>query len=144
MDSQAEEETKLLREHLTALSDENKQLKAKLSQLAKDKQAADKKISQQSTRLNALNADLNEERQLGKALRKNQEKFQFKIAELDAKYAEREKEIVELKDQLRDLMFFIDAKEAIEKSENREEIAEGTVTVGEVPQTSKQRRRKKK
>lgn len=65
-------------------------------------------------RLNATIADLNEERQLGKALRKNQEKFQFKIAELDAKYVEKEKEIVELKEQLRDLMFFIDAKQVKE------------------------------
>lgn len=55
-------------------------------------------------------ADLNEERQLGKALRKNQEKFQIRITELDNKYIEKEKEILELKDQLRDLMFYIDAQ----------------------------------
>lgn len=60
-----------------------------------------------------MTADLMEERQLGKALRKNQEKFQEKIAELDGKYNEKEKEIIELKEQLRDLMFYIDAKQVI-------------------------------
>lgn len=54
-----------------------------------------------------------EERQLGKALRKNQEKFQQKISELEGKYSEKEKEISELKEQLRDLMFYIDAKQVI-------------------------------
>lgn len=54
-----------------------------------------------------------EERQLGKALRKNQEKFQQKITDLDQKYNEKEKEIVELKEQLRDLMFYIDAKQVV-------------------------------
>lgn len=59
-------------------------------------------------------ADLMEERQLGKALRKNQEKFQQKISEMEAKYNEKEKEIVDLKEQLRDLMFFIDAKQVFD------------------------------
>lgn len=45
------EETKLLREHLTALSEDNKQLKTKLAQMSKEKQAAEKKIAQQATRL---------------------------------------------------------------------------------------------
>lgn len=64
-------------------------------------------------------SDLNEEKQLGKALRKNQEKFQLKIAELDTKYVEKEKEIVELKDQLRDLMFYIDAAQVKLKKEKK-------------------------
>lgn len=45
------EETKLLREHITALAEENKQLRATVAQLTKEKQAAEKKINQQATRL---------------------------------------------------------------------------------------------
>lgn len=110
MDYQASEETKALRERLTSLSDENKHLKAQLAQLSKEKQAAEKKIAQQATKLNITIADLNEERYLGKALRKNQEKFQEKMNEIDQKYMEKEKEILELKEELRDVMFYIDAQ----------------------------------
>lgn len=48
LESQASEETKIFRERLTTLADENKQLKAKLEKVTKEKQAAERKISQQA------------------------------------------------------------------------------------------------
>lgn len=48
LDSQASEETKLLRERLTTLADENKQLKSKMDKCVKEKQAAERKINQQA------------------------------------------------------------------------------------------------
>lgn len=58
--------------------------------------------------------DLNEERQLGKALRNNQQQWQTKITNLEEKFNElkshKETEIADLKEQVRDLMFFIDAQ----------------------------------
>lgn len=65
-------------------------------------------------RLTSTVNDLNEERQLGKALRHNQQQWQVKIAKLEEKFNEikavKEREIGELKEQVRDLMFFIDAQ----------------------------------
>lgn len=65
-------------------------------------------------RLSSTLNDLNEERQLGKALRHNQQQWQVKITKLEEKFNEikavKEKEIGELKEQVRDLMFFIDAQ----------------------------------
>lgn len=62
--------------------------------------------------------DLNEERQLGKALRHNQQHWQIKITKLEEKFNEikavKEREIGELKEQVRDLMFFIDAQRVSE------------------------------
>lgn len=65
-------------------------------------------------RLTSTLNDLNEERQLGKALRHNQQQWQVKISKLEEKFndikAIKEREIGELKEQVRDLMFFIDAQ----------------------------------
>lgn len=88
--------------------------------------------------------DLNEERQLGKALRNNQQEWQNKLDKLQDEKNNMAKEIRELKDQVRDLMFFINAQQVIEKSENREEIASGTVTVGAEPAKNKKKNKKKR
>lgn len=70
------------------------------------------------------------------------------MTKLDEKYAtfkeEKEKEIADLRDQLRDLMFYIDAQQTIAKSDNRDEIASGVVTVGEAPTTNKHKSKGKK
>lgn len=98
-------------------------------------------------RVNTTVSELNEERQLGKALRSNQQQWQNKITKLEEKYHElkqvREKEVADLKEQVRDLMFFIDAQQIIEKSEDKEEIAGGTITVGEAPKTKAKKGKKK-
>lgn len=148
LDNQASLETKLLRENLTTLAEENKQLRTKLTNVTKEKQALEKKLTQQSTKLATVLTELNEERHLGKALRGNQQQWQAKMTKLDEKYAtfkeEKEKEIADLRDQLRDLMFYIDAQQTIAKSDNRDEIASGVVTVGEAPTTNKHKSKGKK
>lgn len=51
-----------------------------------------------------------------------------------------------MKEQLRDVMFFLEAQKQISESADREEIAQGIVTIGEGPQSSssKSSRRGKK
>jgi len=50
-----------------------------------------------------------------------------------------------MREQVRDLMFFLEAQKSIAESEIKEEIAEGRVTIGESPQNAsgKGRRGKK-
>ncbi|GJQ78114.1 hypothetical protein Trydic_g2452 [Trypoxylus dichotomus] len=149
LDFQAGEETKALRDKLTSIAEENKQLKSKLSNVMREKQNYEKKITQQTSKISATINELNEERQLGKALRSNQQQWQVKVTKLEEKLAEtktiKDQEIIDLKEQIRDLMFYIDAQRVIEKSDEREEIASGTITVGEPPQnTRKSKNRRKK
>nr|XP_022905932.1 BRCA1-associated protein-like [Onthophagus taurus] len=148
LDFQAGEETKALREKLTSLAEENKQLKSKLSSLGKEKGNLEKKISQQASKLTSTLTELNEEKQLGKAMRSNQQQWQSKTAKLEEKLNElkavKEKEVADLKEQLRDLMFYLDAQSVIEKSEDKDEIASGTITVGEAPEVKSKNRRKKR
>lgn len=148
LDYQSSEHNKALRMRLEDVTSDNGTLQAKVSSLSKEKQTLERKLQQQSSKLSVTMSELNEERQLGKAMRSNQQQWQNKIKSLEENFAETMKvnsaEIAELKEQVRDLMFFIDAKNTIEKSEMKDEIASGSVTVGNAaPKTTKHRRRKK-
>lgn len=57
-------------------------------------------------------------------------------------------EMKELKEQIRDLMFTLEAQNFIANSDNRDEIAEGRIVVGssnaaDKPATSQRRRKKR-
>lgn len=95
-------------------------------------------------RLSATITELNDERQLGKALRNNQQQWQVKVSKLEEKLETKDKEVTDLQEQLRDLMFYIDAQSVIEKSDEREEIASGTITVGEAPQNKRKSKNRRK
>ncbi|EFA05346.2 BRCA1-associated protein [Tribolium castaneum] len=133
-----------LKAEVLELSEKNSQLKTDIANLTKEKLALERKIAQQSVKLNATLNDLNEEKQLGKALRNNQQQWQTKLGELQAEKDTMAKEITELREQVRDLMFFIDAKQVIEKSDDRDDIAGGTITVGAEPAKNKRKGKKKR
>ncbi|XP_060532914.1 BRCA1-associated protein [Cylas formicarius] len=144
LESQLLDETHHLRNKIVTLSDENKQLRTKLHTATKEKQALEKKIQQQNSKLTSTLQDLSEEKQLGKALRNNQQQWQTKMSKLEQQFNEmktvKDNEVKELQEQVRDLMFFINAQQVIEKSGQKEEIAEGSITIGDPPETSKTKR----
>lgn len=150
LDQQTLAERTELKEKLQKLREDNKNLESKVSSLSREKQIADKKLQQMSERLNTTQKELQEEKQLSGALTQNQGSWQNKFTALETQFkqyqSEKDKEINELKEQLRDVMFFLEAQKQISESADREEIAEGIVTIGEGPQTSssKSSRRGKK
>ncbi|XP_030759634.1 BRCA1-associated protein [Sitophilus oryzae] len=148
LEIQLQDEAKHLRKELTTLSQDKKQLQINVHDLTKEKLALEKKLQQQSSKLSTTLHELNEEKHLGKALRNNQQQWQTKLNNLEESFKElkisKEKEIADLKEQVRDLMFFINAQQVIEKSEDREDIAQGSVSIGEAPQTSKSKHRRRK
>ncbi|XP_045469173.1 BRCA1-associated protein isoform X1 [Harmonia axyridis] len=146
LESQLMDENKELRDEVGSLLEENKDLHQKLGMVTKEKNSLEKKVSQQSTKLSTTLRELNEEKQLGKALRNNQLKWQEKFEKLELEFHELQKESdgikVELKEQIRDLMFYINAKDTIEKSELKDEIASGTVTVAEKSKANKGKKKR--
>ncbi|KAJ1524015.1 hypothetical protein ONE63_010558 [Megalurothrips usitatus] len=140
LDQQTLAERTELKEKVQQLRDENKTLQSKVASLTKEKQAVDKKLQQMAERFSSTQKELQEEKQLSGALAQNQGSWQNKFTALEAKFnqyqIDKDKELTELKEQLRDVMFFLEAQKQISESADREEIAEGRVTIGESPQTS--------
>lgn len=117
-------------------------LQLEVATLQKDKASLEKKVNNLSTKLGSVLKELAEEKQFSKTLQANQTAWQAKYAALEAKCQERDTEVVELKEQVRDLMFFMEAQNTIAKSELKDEIEAGSVSVGESSKGSKTRKKK--
>ncbi|XP_049768273.1 BRCA1-associated protein isoform X1 [Schistocerca cancellata] len=142
IEQQAYLEASELKEKVSKLSEENARLQTKLATLTREKQAMDKKLSQANARAVAARAELLEERQMGKALRENQAAWQDKFQQLEKQFStyreEKDKELAEVREQLRDVMFYLEAQKQISESSDRDEIAEGQIVVPE-PSTAASR-----
>lgn len=122
------------------LCQQNKNLESKLKESIRERVNCEKKLQQMQSKLAVFNKELSDEKYVGKALRTNQSEWQskFQIAENKLKelQAEKDAEITELKEQIRDLMFFMEAQSTIEKSELKDEISSGSVVVPPTDQSS--------
>lgn len=86
------------------------------------------------------------------ALRSNQSGWETKCSQLDEKFkkyqTEKEAEIIDLKDEIRDLMFYMEAQNAVANSHLKDEIDDTSITItppsSSVASGSKKGRRKKK
>ncbi|CAL1297168.1 unnamed protein product [Larinioides sclopetarius] len=132
--------------------DERKQLEEKLNRVTKEKQSMDKKISQLTSKVNRIASELKDEKEINKCLRQNQGLWQQKLSIADKALKEvremKEKEITDLQEQVRDLMFYFDAKDKLKDVPNvsSQEIQEGQIVIGEASGTSTEntKHRKKK
>ncbi|XP_063241292.1 BRCA1-associated protein [Bacillus rossius redtenbacheri] len=125
-------------------------LNDKISALTREKQQTERKMQQMASKLAATQSELHDERQMSRALQQNLATWQTKFTSLEQQFHEfkdaKEKELLDVKEQLRDVMFFLEAQKQISQSEDREEIAEGRIVIGEPsanPSGSKTRRRRK-
>ncbi|CAF3474018.1 unnamed protein product [Rotaria socialis] len=127
-----EQSNKLLKEHA-------QQLQTTLDVIAKDKQQQDKRSS---TKITKLQHDFDEERLMNQQLRQNQNYFQTEMQKLkedfDTAMKTKNQEIDELKDQLRDLMFFIDGQQKLKeiKDLSVDELESSEVTINSPTTTS--------
>ncbi|KAL1453831.1 hypothetical protein WDU94_010142 [Cyamophila willieti] len=154
VESRAAKSSATLRDKAKKLTEENQTLNTKLAQVTKEKVALEKKVQTMSHKLSQVQAELSEERQMSAALRQNQKDWQVKVNKLETEMKtlreEKQKETAELKDQLRDIMFYLEAQNTIAKADNTGEIQEGHVIVGEPAAATSQsgvnkpRRRKKR
>src|SRR5699024_6415699 len=96
------------------LTDDNKKLSEILDNLKKDKQQLEKKITLLSQKLNKTVSSFEEEKELNKSLRKNQEEWAKKLVEIEKAKELKDAEVNDLRDQLRDLMFYLEAKDKLQ------------------------------
>ncbi|XP_015519090.2 BRCA1-associated protein isoform X1 [Neodiprion pinetum] len=124
-----------LREKLGQMSDENVKFKEQLSLAIKEKQSLEKRLHHSSTKLTQALSELSEEKQLSKALQTNLSSWQTKHKQLQLEFNQykgaQELEMTDLREQLRDVMFFFEAQKQIENSADKEEIASGRIIIGQ-------------
>ncbi|XP_058794633.1 BRCA1-associated protein [Phymastichus coffea] len=127
-------ETVELREKVERLTEENTRIKNQLTVLTREKQALEKKLQNSSTKLSQAQSQLAEEKELRQALQHNQASWQAKHKKLQDEMNEykekKESESSDLQEQIRDLMFFLEAQKQIENSAEKEEIASGRIVIG--------------
>ncbi len=115
--------------------EESKTMEASLTVVSKEKAKSDQKVSQLSTKLSKLTTELKEEKQLNESLRKNQSEWQAKMTkmekEMNSSSEEKDKQISDLQEQMRDLMFYLEAQNQIAQSPIADEIKDGQVSVAE-------------
>ncbi|XP_055610111.1 BRCA1-associated protein-like [Uranotaenia lowii] len=119
----------------------NSALESKIQSLSKEKANLEKKINQMSSKITTITKELAEEKQFGKTLQTNQSSWQTQFSTLEKKCLQKEQEVTELKEQVRDLMFYLDAKNKIDNSELAEEIAGASI---EIPKQAKGTKRRTK
>lgn len=125
----------------------NTQIEQKLNNVLKEKLALEKKLNAMSAKMATILKNLQEEKEFSKTLQSNHTSWQAKYASLEKLYKEKEAEVTDLKEQVRDLMFYMEAQNTISNSDLKDEIVEGSVTVGDANTSSlsgKKNRRKKK
>lgn len=107
----------------------------------REKTKVETKVTNLSTRLNKMTAELSEEKQLNESLRKNQADWQNKLKRSDVEISlikeVKDREVGELKEQVRDLMFYLESQATVGASPLKEEIQEGSIVVTEGLETPK-------
>ena len=137
IEKDAQDQVKEVLEKAKIMNEERDRIETKLSLITKEKQTHEKKLNQVTAKITKVASELEEERQINKCLRENQTSWQQKLSESESRLKtlieKKDHEIAELRDQLRDLMFFLDAQQKLQNvpDATREEIESGHIVVAE-------------
>mmetsp|Transcript_3265 Transcript_3265/g.5256 ORF Transcript_3265/g.5256 Transcript_3265/m.5256 type:complete len:198 (-) Transcript_3265:193-786(-) len=138
--SQWEAEKEEMRKLLKHKDEQMAVLQANIEKLNKEKKADDKKIALLSDKLKKAWEDTEFHKQLNTSLTENQNALHSEIA----KGKDKDEQIRDLQDQVKDLMFFLEAQKTIEGSEESEEIKQGQLLVQESPVAARKKQRDKR
>lgn len=132
------------------LSDNCRKYECAIETLNKEKQALDKKCAQMHKQLKKALHELQEEKEMNKCLLENQSIWQHKVTGLETQIRDlaqtKDTELQELKEQLRDVMFYVEAQQKLAEAKEvtPEELQDGQVIVGAAAPSPPTRRTRKK
>lgn len=149
------EKTVLAKVHLVEeenlnLAEQCSHLHASLEAAKKEKQQNEKKCTHLQSRLKKALHDLQEEKEMNKCLLENQVVWQKRVTSLENEMKEftvsKDKELQDLREQLRDVMFYMEAQGKLQQAEgvSQEEIQGSHVIVGAASGTSPGARKPRK
>ncbi|XP_062814462.1 BRCA1-associated protein isoform X1 [Anolis carolinensis] len=110
-------------------------LEQRLNDLLKEKQSLERKCTQLSAKVCKLTTELKEEQEMNKCLRANQLLLQNKLKEeeklLKETCEQKDLQITEVQEQLRDVMFYLETQQKINHLpvEARQEIQDGQINI---------------
>jgi len=112
--------------------------------LAKEKEKAERKAEKLSESSRRLQDELNTERAISEGLMKNMDSMKKKMELVDTEKKELSSKVADLEDQMRDIMFFLEAREKIEQGGGAVGEAAGGSVVVPPPPTPRSAKKKKK
>ncbi|KAF9358842.1 hypothetical protein BGX26_000768 [Mortierella sp. AD094] len=135
--AQVNKEAKEWEKEAALLNQKNRELalmaesleKEKLPMLIKEKKAAEKRLEKMQEKLQQLERQYEEEKEMNVGLRTNQDSFKIRLQEKEA-------EIQELQEQVRDMMIYLDTQQKVEASPMKDELVNGTIGVVAPPASS--------
>lgn len=136
----AADAARLLRE-VEEMRERNRQRDDEVAVLAKEKVRAETKAQKTSELARRFEKEWKEEQGVNKGL---MERIAYLTKENEERVEEKEscnRQLVECQEQIRDLMFFVEAREKMKDAD--EEIAEGTISVAEAPASGSRRKKGK-
>lgn len=110
-------------------------LEHRLNDLLKEKQSIERKCGQLNTKVSKLTTELKEEQEMNKCLRANQIVLQNKLKDeeklLKETCEQKDMQISEIQEQLRDVMFYLETQQKINHlpAETRQEIQDGQINI---------------
>ncbi|KAL8591582.1 hypothetical protein ACOMHN_055549 [Nucella lapillus] len=131
-----------LEDKVKTMEEEKSNLSRHLSEVSKEKHTLDRKYTQMHSKMGKTLADLQEERQLNNCLRENQGIWQEQVDSLEKSVKDltisKDKEVGELREQLRDVMFYLEAQQKLSTASDisQEEIQDGQIIVGAAASSS--------
>ncbi|XP_064619178.1 BRCA1-associated protein-like [Lineus longissimus] len=137
LEKEAESRGQEYEEKFKKAMDECNEREKRLTIVQREKQGQEKKTTQLSKKIDKLTHELQEEREMNKNLLQNQKEWQDKLSDTQKKIAliekRKDEEIKDLKEQLRDVMFYLEAQQKIAgtSAATQEEIQDGQIIVGE-------------
>ncbi|EDV22101.1 uncharacterized protein TRIADDRAFT_29001, partial [Trichoplax adhaerens] len=124
-----EEEVQLLKKSMSVLQQEH-------TSTVQQRQNLENKSLSIGNKLKKLAKELDEEKEMNKCMRDNQAQLMERLQSSDENWKKKEKEhlqkINDLQDQLRDVMFYLDAQKKVSQSpaEAQKDIQDGNISVG--------------
>lgn len=146
MDKQNAEETAAWKERAQKANGDYDKLNERFASLLKEKTNLEKKINTLSNKLSSTLKQLKEEKEMNQSMRTNQSEWQEKYKQLQRELIHlkiaKEEELKEVKEQLRDVMFYLEAQKVVN---DNKELKDGDIGVyPSAPSTSQGKKRGKR
>ncbi|GAB6033737.1 hypothetical protein CHUAL_013849 [Chamberlinius hualienensis] len=122
-------------------------MKRNFDNVNRDKLNLEKRIQLLNAKIQKSSVELSEEKEINECLRKNQEKWQERVKEFEESSNLAKKEAENLKEQLRDVMFYLEAQNTLGQSKDvtKEELEDSQIVVNDASaSTSSKRHRRRK